>query len=268
MPQQLAERHVAVVTGGGRGIGAALARGLARRGAQVAVWDVDAAAAEAVAAALPGEGHRAWAVDVADAEAVTRAASEVGDALGDARTVLLNAGVYAQGDLADLPLDDLRWVVGVNLWGVLHGARAFLPALRRASPARLGVVLSGLAFAGLPGKGAYALTKAASQAVATTLRAELHGTGVTVTAIYPPVVDTGLVRTARAVDPARRDAEVAAVTPLAWPADTVAERALRGLEQGRMRVLMGREARGLDLMARLAPGHLPDWLGRWRDRLP
>jgi NAD(P)-dependent dehydrogenase (short-subunit alcohol dehydrogenase family) len=195
--------RVAVVTGGGSGIGRALAEALAGAGSAVVVADVDRAAGDAVAAGIRSAGGRADAavVDVADAASVEGLARDVVARHGRVDVLCNNAGVSTFNLIADQTLDDWRWVLSVNLWGVIHGVHAFLPILRRqGSPAHIvntasiAGLLSGVAFIG-----PYSATKTAVVSISETLVKEfaIEQLPIGVSVLCPSSVDTRVMESER-----------------------------------------------------------------------
>src|SRR5688572_22187698 len=147
---------VAVVTGAGSGIGAALARAFAAAGCAVVLADVEAAGLEEVAAAIDGEVMTV-VTDVSDAASVERLADAAFAWKGAVHVLCNNAGVSTFNPISAQTLEDWRWVLDVNLWGVVHGLHAFLPRLlAQGTPAHVVSTssLAGLA-SGLPGLGPY-----------------------------------------------------------------------------------------------------------------
>ena len=126
--------RIAVVTGGGSGIGAGLARALARKGAAVAVADIIADNAEAVASEIRGDSGKAIAVpcDVCERDSIAAMREEVTARLGTATLVFANAGATSFDPLIEMSDDDVDWILQVNLHGVMNTARAFLPAMIEA----------------------------------------------------------------------------------------------------------------------------------------
>ena len=120
---------VAVVTGAASGIGKALAERLAVRGMKIVVADVERDAAQSVAADLAQTGAQTLAVqtDVTDPESVQQLADATLERFGAVHLLCNNAGVFAAGVSWESPLSDYEWVLGVNMWGVLHGIRTFTP---------------------------------------------------------------------------------------------------------------------------------------------
>lgn len=158
-------RADAVITGAGSGIGAAFAAELARRGGRVLCSDIDLDAAQATADALVADGGTAQAVrcDVTDVDDVYRLAEAAQSWFGGAPTLVVNnAGVGAGGaPIGETDLADWRWVLGINLWGPIHGCHVFAPILRDAGrPAGIINVASAAAFGAAPGMAAYNVSKA------------------------------------------------------------------------------------------------------------
>lgn len=265
MPIRDLRGAVCVVTGGAGGLGAALAHGLAAHGGRLALIDVDPRVHE-TAAALPGA--RGYVADVADGAAVAAVAECVAGELGDARLLVNNAGVTVAGRLEAVSEADVAWLLGVNLWGVWYGCRAFLPQLRRQREAHIVNVASAFALLAPPGKSAYAASKAAVRALTESLRAELRGSGMGVTLLVPGPLATGIVRAGRAVDPAQREAEARLLERRAVPLERVVARTLRAIRRDEARVLVGREAWWLDVGARIAPVAAQEAMARLARRMP
>ena len=194
------EGKVAVVTGGGSGIGRALALGLAREKARVVVADVDEGdAAETVRqmATLGAEGL-AIRTDVSDRSQVAALADRVFDRYGETHLLCNNAGVVVHGGLEAATWEDWQWLVGVNLWGVVHGLLAFLP--RMIASREGGHVVNTASMAGLiasQGLGVYNTTKYAVVGLSETLAKDLRPHGIGVTVICPMGVATRIRQAAR-----------------------------------------------------------------------
>ncbi len=191
---------VAVVTGGASGIGAALARAFSAAGCAVVVADIEEAPLAAVASSLPGEAL-AVPTDVSDAAAVDRLADAAFDRFGVVHVLCNNAGVSTFNPMLAQTLDDWRWVLGVNLWGVVHGVRSFLPRLlEHGQPAHI-LNTSSLAgvVSGLPCLGPYNVSKVGVVAISETLRLELGmaGASVGVSVLCPGSTDSHILESER-----------------------------------------------------------------------
>lgn len=180
---------VAVVTGGGSGLGEAMARAFATAGADIAVLDIDEAGADRVAAELAadlGVATTAARVDVGDAESVRQGARHVEATLGGCDVLCANVGVQQFGAIDHLTEHDWQWVLNVNVLGTVRTVREFLPMLRaRDGWRRIVVTSSSSALAPSVRLGAYQTSKFAVMGFGETLREELADEGIGVTVLFP-----------------------------------------------------------------------------------
>ena len=200
---------VAVVTGGGSGIGRALALALAREGARIVVADVDEADAAETVRRVTAAGAEGLAVrtDVADRRQVEALADRVFDRYGATHVLCNNAGVVVHGGLEAATWEDWQWVVGVNLWGVVHGLLAFVP--RMIAGEEGGHVVNTASMAGLiasQGLGVYNTTKYAVVGLSETLAKDLRPHGIGVTVVCPMGVATRIRQAGRHRPAALRNA--------------------------------------------------------------
>ncbi|MBI1317377.1 MAG: SDR family NAD(P)-dependent oxidoreductase [Candidatus Hydrogenedens sp.] len=240
-----------VVTGGGSGIGLAIARALAEAGMPIALIDRDVGRLAAAAEALPA-GTTTHQADVADFEAV-REAQAVIAASGDPSVLINAAGVSVAGAFAETSLEDFRWLMDINLGGTVHCCKAFLPAMLARGEGHIVNVSSSFGLVGFPGKSAYAASKFAVRGFSESLRMELRGSGVGVTVLYPGPVDTNILRNGRAASETQRTNEAAFLASRAIPPERVARATLRGIQRDAPRVLLSADYRALDWLARLSP---------------
>jgi NAD(P)-dependent dehydrogenase (short-subunit alcohol dehydrogenase family) len=201
---------IAVVTGGGGGLGRALARTFASTGMDVAVLDIDTPAAEATAAAIADElGVRTTAarVDVGDSESVADAAWLVREALGGCDVLCANVGVQQFGSIDRLTEHDWEWVLGVNVLGTVRTVREFLPMIReRAGWRRIVITASSSVLAPGVRMAAYQTSKFAVTGFGETLREELAPEGIGVTTLFPGGMVTRHLASSAQARPAHLDA--------------------------------------------------------------
>jgi NAD(P)-dependent dehydrogenase (short-subunit alcohol dehydrogenase family) len=244
----------AVVTGAGSGLGAAFCRELAGRGARVLASDVDEAAVAATAARTTGEVHpvRCDVGRLADVEAL---ASEADRLLGGVDLVINNAGVAVVGQIGQVPIEDWRWCVDVNLWGVIHGCHVFAPRLRAARHGHIINVASAAGLLSPPHMAPYNTTKAAVVALSETLAADLAAHDVGVSVLCPTFFRSNLVRSARtSVDSGLRRTARRLVEQSHLSADEIARAALAAAERGALHIAPQIDGRWLWRLKRWSPG--------------
>src|SRR5947209_4066858 len=182
---------VVVVTGAARGIGEAITRQLSRRGARVALGDINFDRAERLAAELPGA--IAYALDVCSPASVARMMDAVRSDLGPVDVLINNAAVMALGPFVEVAEEKIRTQVETNLMGVIHGMRLALPGMITRGRGHVINVNSSAGVWGVPGENAYVATKFATRGLSELARRELRGTGVHVTVVhFGPTTETEL----------------------------------------------------------------------------
>ena len=249
--------RVAVVTGAGSGIGRATSVALAARGCRLALVDRSDEGLAATAALLPGGADASThIVDVTDRARLAELPGEVIDRHGACHVLVNNAGVTSAGPFADEPVADIDWIVDINVMGVVLGCHHFLPHLLEAEEAHIVNLSSMVAFVGLPRNALYSLTKGAVRSFTEGLRAELAGTSVGVTAVFPGAIHTNIVHSARGAQRSQLSSLGASrLAPhLMTSPEAAARRIVAAIERDRARALVGPDARMLDVLARLVPG--------------
>ena len=185
----------AFVTGGAAGIGLALGRAFAQSGMKVMLADIETDALQAAVKSLQeiSPDIRGTICDVADAESVERAAQAAFDAFGRVHVVCNNAGVAAGGGIDHISLDNWRWVIDVNLMGVLHGIKSFLPHIRAHGEG--GHIVNTASMAGMQvglGFSPYGASKFAVVSMSEGLNLQLKPHGIGVSVLCPSFVRTGI----------------------------------------------------------------------------
>lgn len=227
-----------VVTGAGSGFGRAIALALGARGGKVLVSDVDAATAGETAEMLRARGATAEVMtcDVRDAKAVEALVTKAESAFGSIDVMVNNAGVAVVGKVGEVSLEDWRFEVEVNLYGVIYGCHFAVPKMRAQGRGWILNVASAAGLLAPPEMGPYNVTKAGVVALSETLHGELRGTGVTATALCPTFFRTNIHKAQRSPEGLKKkSAEL--VEGSKWSAAEIAEHALRGLEGGKVYVV-------------------------------
>ena len=251
---------VAVITGAGSGIGRALAHRLASEGCHLALADNHPENLQSVATELRERGHQVSShiLDVADRSAVFAFADEVLSQHGRVELVINNAGVSVSHTVAELSFDDFEWLMNINFWGVVHGTKAFLPYLLKANQGHIVNISSLFGIIALPTQAAYNASKFAVRGFTEALRQELDSSNVGVSCVHPGGIRTNIARAARFYQGmnGNRDATRAAAD-FGRLARTTPERAasliVEGIKARRPRILIGGDARLLDILQRLLP---------------
>jgi short-subunit dehydrogenase len=252
-------KAVAAVTGAGSGIGRSLARQLSAAGAALALADIDEKGLIETAGTLAGNGAAVstHVVDIADEAGVRAFAEDVESKHGRVTLLINNAGVALHGTFEEISLDDLRWLMGINFWGTVYGVRYFLPILKRQPRAHIVNLSSVFGIVAPAGQTAYSASKFAVRGFTEALRHELEGSPVFVSCVHPggirtPIAERGRLGTnapqARKKESVSRLAQLAKTSP-----EDAAARILRGVERREPRILIGFDARQVDVMQRLRP---------------
>lgn len=257
---------VAVITGAGSGIGRELALQLSAKGAILALNDWQAAALEETWLLLPPESRGYQAVfDVSQRQAVEQFATDCEAQLGRIDVVFNNAGMsLQQNPVIHSQVEEYEKVLAVNLWGVIYGSLAFLPALQKRESAALVNVSSVFGLMGFPGSAPYNVSKFGVRGFTETLRVEMRSTKLQIVCVHPGGIKTNIARNIPINDPAYRekfirDFDKQAPTTSAQAASTI----LKGLAAGKSRILIGKDARFIDKITRLFPSNYESILTRW-----
>jgi NAD(P)-dependent dehydrogenase (short-subunit alcohol dehydrogenase family) len=200
---------------------------------------------------------RTYNIDVSKAATVEDFVRAVERDFGRAQLLVNNAGVALMGTLAEVSLEDMAWLMGINFWGVVHGCKFFMPLLQREKDAHIVNLSSIFGLIGPPGQTAYAASKFAVRGFSESLREELRETGVKVTSVHPAGIATPIAHAARAgrgvTTAARQEAEEYFKKVAVIPPEEASSVIIKGILGNKNRVLIGADAYRIDRMQRLFP---------------
>src|SRR5712672_1255806 len=254
----------AAVTGAASGIGRALALELAARGCDLALADRDEAGLQAVAAEIAKANPRKVSVhrvDVGEPDQIQDFAQAAASAHPGLNILINNAGVALVGQFGEVEQAQMEWLININFWGVVHATRAFLPQLSRQSAAHIVNLSSIFGIIAPPGQTAYCAAKFAVRGFSESLRHELamanspvklsvvHAGGDSTNIVRNSGTGTGVSHNARRAESIDRFDAMAKTTPAA-----AALRIIEGIEKNQPRILIGNDARFMDLLQRFRPG--------------
>ena len=254
----------AVVTGAAGGMGEHLARGLARRGAHLALLDRDGDGLARVATEIgresPGVRVSTYVVDLAVRADADDVIARVRDAHPGVTMLFNNAGVALGGRFGQVAADDFDWLLEVNLFAPIRLTRALLPSLLENGQGQVVNTSSLFGLVGPPGQSAYCTSKFGLRGFSESLRSELEAEQrpVGVTVVHPGGIKTNIAINARvsgaisAQEAAREQQAFARM--LSYPADRAAQEIIEAAIARRPRLIVGRDAKALDLLARMSPG--------------
>ena len=279
------DNSVAVVTGAGSGIGRSLAEQLADAGATLAISDINGKALAETASIIETKGVKIHSktLDVSDRDAVFNYAQTIKAELGGANLVINNAGVALGGStFKNTSIDEFEWLMSINFSGVLYGTKAFLPQLEDADWGHIVNISSLFGLISSIEQSAYNSSKFAVRGLTEALRQELDksGNNVSCTSIHPGGIKTNIARNARLgsgldqeqVSFTKKQMEMFDVLAQTTAA-SAAQQILNGVIKNKRRVVIGADARFLDVVQRLMPNAYPKvynkmmkWItkGNWR----
>jgi NAD(P)-dependent dehydrogenase (short-subunit alcohol dehydrogenase family) len=246
------------ITGGASGLGRALALRYARAGFRVCIGDVHEERGAETLAALRAVAPDAEFVrcDVTREEDLVAVREKLEQRWGGVDVVINNAGVAQAGAIEAVSIEDWRWIIDINLLGVVRGCRVFVPVLKRQQAGHLVNIASMAGLLDVPLMSSYNATKAAVVSLSETLQNELAPHGIGVTVVCPSFFQTNLAESLRTDDPGLRTVMTKLLARSNLTADDVAEAVFRAVEVKEFYVLPHREARAAWRLKRLLPREL------------
>ncbi len=276
--------HVAAITGAGSGIGLELAKYLAKLGCDLALSDINAETLAITKEKLAGYDVQVHTkvVDVTDYEAVTAWADDIMAEFGQVNFIFNNAGVALTSTVEGMSIDEIKWVMDINFWGVVYGTKAFLPLIKNSvklakengEKSRHGHIINISSLFGLtaqPTQSAYNASKFAVRGFTESLRHELdiENCGVSVTSVHPGGIRTNIINSSRGND-SIKDLGMKGGSEsikklnklLKYDPNDAADVILMAVANNESRCLIGDDARMLDVMQRVTPSHYTQVVNR------
>ena len=252
---------VVVVTGAGSGIGRALAQQLSTKGARLALSDLNVKGLDETLGSLAAVAEaRGYPLDVSSRESVFTHAEEVQRDFGTAHCMINNAGATMIGTIEHMTIEEIEWQLGINLWGVIYGTKAFLPMMLAQSEGCIVNISSVFGLVGYPAQGAYNISKFGVRGLTECLWTELEGTGVRAVCVHPGGIKTAIDKAGRrcaASGVEESTFDVMARDMLITPPEDCAANIIAGVERGRRRIITGHKSTSLFWLSRLMPNTYP-----------
>ena len=254
----------AIVTGAGSGIGRSFALELANRGGHIICADINLESAKQTVQLIKEKGGVAYAYqcDVTKKEDIDQLAEEAEKILKHPVTLLINnAGVGLGGKFDDMSLEDWEWCMNINLWGVIHGCRAFVPKFKQHKRGAIINVASAAGFTAAPEMSVYNVTKAGVLALSETLSAELKKHKIGVNVLCPTLVPTNIIKSGRIPGRYSKLVDYALMNLALTTSDKVAKLSLNRLDAGKLYTVPQIDARLFWRMKRTSPAGYAKFLG-------
>lgn len=252
----------AAVTGAASGIGRATALNLALRGCNLAIADMNEEGLSETAgmAEKYGVNISTHILDVSNRDAVYQFADDVKENHKNVNIIINNAGVGLTAKVSQMSIEDFEWLMNINFWGVINGTQAFLPYLEESGDGHVVNISSLFGLLSMPTQSAYNASKFAVRGFSESLRMELemYGSNVSITSVHPGGIKTNIIANSKLQtkegifedqDRATKILEKQFMTT----ADQAAEKIVNGILKNKRRVLIGRDAKMLDLLQRFFP---------------
>lgn len=254
------KNKVVVITGAASGIGRSLACLLAARGARLAISDVNTEGLEETRRLIGDRAMvKSYHLDVSSKEAFFAHAKEVKKDFGSTHFIFNNAGVADGKSINDTSIEDFEWLLGINLWGVIYGTKAFLPMMLEQKEGCVVNISSVFGLITVPFQGSYHVSKYGVRGFTECLWRELKGTGVRAVVVHPGGIDTAIASNAverygnEGLTDEQSQFRDTVQKHLTGSPDDCARQIVAGVEKGRKRILAGPGARFLFFLSRWFP---------------
>ncbi len=248
---------VAVVTGAGSGIGRSTAIALAKEGCDLALADINQEGITATAGEVERLGVKVTQhiIDVASKKEMKRFADEVIKHHGHVHVIVNNAGVSVFADFIEQSMEDIEWVLGINLWGVIYGCKFFLPHLQKEKESHIVNISSSAGILPTPKMSIYTTSKFAVRGLSESIRPELAKYNIGVTSVHPGMIKTNIPYATKyqEKDRDKQEAGAAMFSKLGHAPEKVADKIVKAIKNNSQRILIGPEAYVMDILKRAFP---------------
>lgn len=258
------DQKAAVITGAGNGIGRALAQQLQSNGTRLALADVSHKGLdETVKTLSSSEGVTTYELDVSDLVAYKKFVEQVVADHGQIDIVINNAGIIHLHTFDEGRYEDYEKTMAVNFFGVLYGCKEFLPYLRKSPEAWLVNVCSADGLIGFANFSSYSSSKFAVHGLTDSLRASLRKSSISVSCVYPSGVSTNIINTATVSEGAKKTEKTVRTAMKAMSSEDAAGKILKGMAKKENRILVGSDAKIIDILTRMFPTALDGFYNRF-----
>jgi NADP-dependent 3-hydroxy acid dehydrogenase YdfG len=246
---EFTDKHIAI-TGAGSGLGRALAQALGAHGAILYLSDIDEESLSETVGQVQGKVY-ATCVDVSSKDDFLRWKDEISVHTETLDILFNNAGVSILERFEDHSIEDWEWVFGVNVWGVIHGTRTFLPMLKKSKKGRIVNISSIFGIVGLPGQSAYCASKFAVRGISEVLWEELKDVDVSV--VHPGGIATNIITHSRSQHEHYKQSLIQFFKRHTLSPEDATDQILRGIRKGKKRIMVSKEAVLFDRVKRFLP---------------
>lgn len=263
------KNKVVIITGSAGGLGKALAAEFYKQGCHLALLDTDTAGLEKTKLEID-RGTQKITLHICDVSDEQNIISVREDILLNHTTIDIlvnNAGISISQSFEKMDLEDYKNIMNVNFWGTVYCTHCFLPDLKKQKESHLVNIISDFAFMGFPGKTAYGSSKSAIMGFTGSLKTELYESGVKVSLVVPPPLDTGLVKNNKHIDSEKRELEAKFLEKRGLPLDKTARKIVRRIRKGKYRIIIGAMMQCIDIIARFFPTLLNRILAKNKKRI-
>jgi short-subunit dehydrogenase len=258
-----------IITGAANGLGKALAFQFYKLGYNLALIDTDNVGLQSLQNGLINSNQKVTIheLDISDEQRVITTRADIFNTHQRIDILINNAAVSNSQTFEQVDLADYKILYDTNFWGTIYCTKYFLPDLKNQDDSRLVNIISDFALMGFPGKTTYGSSKSAVMGFTNSLKTELADTNVKVCLVVPPPLNTGIVKNGKHIDETKRENEAAFLQKNSMPLDKAAKRITKQIENGKYRIVVGAMMFWIDLISRIFPTTLHNFIGKYKKRV-